>query len=146
MNIQDVQMLGKAVRNALAEQGITTTGELLSYSLDDLEALEGIGPKALLQIAKTRDEFQPDAPTPTPEEAAPAIPRKPVVTEKEFTVTLQVRHAEWVEDTAAMNNDNTSHIIEQCVRAAWARDHSKAGRRNTGGASMLADDNPHRNA
>ena len=51
----------------------------------------------------------------------------PTVTTKQFTTTLQLRHASWVERSAKLYRDTPDHIIEQCVRRAYGSDHEKAG-------------------
>ena len=66
---------------------------------------------------------------------------KKVVTEHAYTVTLQNRHAEWVEAKARAHNTTPEHIIEQAVRMMWSQDPYKAGLR--GGSTILkADFNP----
>lgn len=57
---------------------------------------------------------------------------------EEFTVRLQIRHAEWLRDTAELHNDTAGHIIEQLVRRGCAEDPFKAGRR--GGGTVQASE------
>ena len=51
----------------------------------------------------------------------------PTVTTKQFTTTLQLRHASWVERSAEKYHDTPDHIIEQCVRRVYGDDPEKAG-------------------
>lgn len=67
--------------------------------------------------------------------AAPAKqPTKAVATVRSYSVDLQLRHAQWVEDQARLTRTTAAKIIEQCVRLTYAADPNKAGR--SGGASM----------
>ena len=59
--------------------------------------------------------------------AAKAGEATPTLTTKQFTTTLQLRHASWVERSAKLYRDTTDHIIEQCVRRVCGDDQEKAG-------------------
>lgn len=157
MKITDTGLPPRVAR-ALAEQGIPDTETLGQYSLDDIEALEGIGAKSLLQIAKLKDTLtvtqQIDEEAGGDNSANEAkqkwIDREPpkdqrTTTTEDFTVSLQFRHAKWVRDTADMLNTTPEHIIEQAVRRECQRDPYKAGAA-VGSSTVLKHDNPLANA
>ncbi len=152
--------LPKQVITALLEQGIDSVENLCSFSLDDLELLDGIGPKALLLIAKIKEGWagsvtMPQAAQTTAESKAEAErqanlmkeppPGEGTVTTKTFTVELQFRHAEWITRAAKAYSQTEEQIIQQAIRGAYQRDPYKAGDTAISG-SVLKHDNPYRQA
>lgn len=144
--------LPKKVVTALVEQGIDSVEKLCSFTLDDIGVLEGIGPKALLGIAKLKEQAN-IAPAPTPAQATKAAaeekymtkeppPELATVTTKEFKISLQFRHAEWITRAADAYDMTEEQVIEQAIRQAYQRDPYKAGATAVSG-SILKHDNPH---
>ena len=141
------------VVDALSEQGIASIETLMQFSLDDIRELEGIGPKALVQIAKVRDA-QTMLNTQADEAAQAPVSQKYMTEEppedkrtpdgEELTVKLKFRHAEWVKNAADTLGTTPEHVIEQAVRAACAKDHSKGGTAMNSG-TVLKHDNPFAN-
>ena len=151
--------LSKKVQTALVEQGIDSVEKLCSFSLDDIEVLEGIGPKALMQIAKLKEAVgtQPQGPAPAPAPTAAEQKAEPehqanlmkepppelaTVATKTFKIALQFRHAEWITRAAEAYEMTEERVIEQAIRQAYQRDPYKAGDTAISG-SILKHDNPH---
>lgn len=148
--------LSKKLVTALVEQGIDSVEKLCSFTLDDIGALEGVGPAALLAIAKVKEQaniqvVKTDAPTAEekPKKNMGDLmkeppPDKATVTTKQYTVKLQFRHAEWVTRAAEAYGMTEDQVIEQAIRQAYARDPYKAGDTAVSG-SILKHDNPFAN-
>ncbi len=150
--------LSKQVITALIEQNIDNAEKLCSFTLDDLEKLEGIGPKALFLIAKLKESHVIDptsarAPPTAAEVTAEAKrqanlmkeppPGEGTVTTKSYTIELQFRHAEWIARAAKAYCMTEEQVVQQAVRGAYARDPYKAGDTAVSG-SILKHDNPYR--
>jgi len=146
--------LPKKVVTALEEQGIDTIPKLCSFTLDDIGVLEGIGPKALLDIAKLKEAVgvHPQGTTAAapPSETAgdekymtqEPPPELATITTKTFEIKLQFRHAEWITRAAEAYAMSEEQVIEQAIRQAYQRDPYKAGATAVSG-SILKHDNPH---
>lgn len=148
--------LSKKVSTALIEQGIDSVEKLCSFSLDDIEVLEGIDPAALMKIAKIKEANQfigidmasgPDMHVEVPIEKymTKEPPKdKATVTTKTYAVELQFRHAEWITRAAEAYGMTEEQVIEQAIRQAYAKDPYKAGDTASSG-SILKHDNPYAN-
>lgn len=145
--------LSKKAITALTEQGIDSVEKLCSFSLDDIEVLEGIGPKTLMQIAKIKEAAPPPPGKSQIPDAGAEAPKKymtkepppelATVTTKTFKIELQFRHAEWITRAAEAYDMSEEQVIEQAIRQAYQRDPYKAGDTAISG-SVLKHDNPHR--
>lgn len=160
MTFRENTGLSKKVMMALVEQGIDSVEKLFSFALADLERLEGIGPKALLSIAKCKESYttaptvaqpaQTDAESKAKAKRQANLMKEPppgegTVTTKSFTIELQFRHAEWITRAAKAYCQTEEQIIQQAIRGAYQRDPYKAGDTAVSG-SILKHDNPYRHA
>ena len=147
--------LTKRAVTALVEQGIDSIAKLCSFSLDDIEQLEGIGPAAMIQIAKIKEANASAAPTPAPEPAKPEpkyMTEEPPESERTpttrpFTINVQFRHAEWITRAAKVYGMTEEQVIEQAIRQAYQHDPYKAGDTAVSGSILKHDNvhNPNRN-
>lgn len=124
--------LPKRVVAALEDKGIDTTDTLALLTASDIAEIPGVGPKALPRVLKLWEGLDKRPSKRTGDEEAPpaAAPKRtgpPPPSEETMTVTLQIRHANWVKLRAQADGTTTSRIIEMAVRAAWQRDPYKNG-------------------
>jgi len=56
-----------------------------------------------------------------------------------FIVTLQPRHAEWLQRQSQMMAETMQRTIERIIREAYARDPYKSGPPRVGGSFKAAD-------
>jgi len=158
--------LSKKLALALVDQGIDSLQKLCSFTLDDLGELEGVGPAALLQIAKLKEQLLsetivgvdmasgPDETVQLPVKAAPKYmteePPKELRTKttQTFTIEIQFRHAEWITRAAEAYGMTEEQVIQQAIRGAYAKDPYKAGETASSGSILKHDNqfNPDRNA
>lgn len=137
----------------LALEGIETDHDLMGYPMREIADIKGVGKSGLgavydlrERIAKERDAANGPGLVgeEPPEPAAP--PKPPPVTRKSYMVSLQLRHAEWI-DSQVGTNQSASQVIEFCVRQIFGRAPNKPGRSTidpeAGGGSGLAKENPH---
>lgn len=149
--------LSKQVSAILAENNIMTMASLCSYSMKDIEGIQGIGKAACYSIAMARDKYRLSmddqrvadagaaalaARNPTSPKYLNEDPPKELrtVTTQEFTIHVQFRHAAWIKRAADVYQMTEAQVIDQAIRQAYARDPYKAGDTALSG-SILAHDN-----
>lgn len=145
--------LDPKIVKTLALEGIETGIDLMSWPMATIADIKGIGKKALGEIYDIRAAITSEreaavmpAPTTKEPEGPPEPPKPPPIMTKTYMVTLQLRHAEWI-DSQVGTNQSASKVIEFCVRQVFGRAPNKPGRSTidpeAGGGTGLAKENPH---